>query len=286
MKILVTGATGQLGGKIVEFLLKKISASAIIAGTTNPESEKAQALAALGIEVRKTDFEDQQSLVTAFQGVDKLFIVSTFGDLETTTRHQTNAVVAAKIADVQQIVYSSAPRADENAFVLAGPHLVRENIIKEAGIPYVFVRNNWYVENELGTIQQCLNGAPWVTAAGEGKVGWVYRPDLAEATANVLASDGHNNKVYELGGENLTQDEFVAVLNEVTGKEIAVMHVDNASYSAMLQQAQLPAELAGMLTMVQQGILEGGLENHSTDLEMLLGRKPATVKEALQQLLA
>jgi NAD(P)H dehydrogenase (quinone) len=183
------------------------------------------------------------------------------------------------------IIYSSAPRADESDFVLAGPHLVRESIIKESGIPYIFVRNNWYVENELGTIQQCLNGAPWVTAAGEGTVGWVLRADLAKATANVLAADSHDNKVYELGGKNLTQGDFVTALNEVTGKEISVMNVDDEAYSAMLEQANVQVEMICMLTMVQQGIREGGLENKYTDLEMLLGRKPATVKEALQQLL-
>ncbi|MEN1990850.1 SDR family oxidoreductase [Paenibacillus hubeiensis] len=286
MKIFVSGATGHLGGKIVEFLARKLPTTDIIAGTTNPASEKALSLTAQGIEVRKADFEDQASLVEAFTGINKVFIVSTFGDLESYVRQQTNAVEAAKQAGVKQLVYSSAPRADVSQFILASPHLVRENIIKESGIPYVFVRNNWYVENELGTIQQCLNGSPWVTSAGEGKVGWVLRADLAEATANVLATDGHDNKVYELGGENLTQADFVTALNEVTGKEVSVMNVDDATYSAMLEQANLPAEMIGMLTMIQQGIREGGLENNLSDLEMLLGRKPAGVKEALQQLLA
>lgn len=286
MKILVSGATGQLGGKIVEFLAEKLPTTDIIAGTTNTASEKALSLTAQGIEVRKADFEDQASLVEAFTGIDKVFIVSTFGDPESYVRQQTNAVEAAKQACVKQLVYSSAPRADASHFILAGPHLVRENIIKESGIPYVFVRNNWYVENELGTIQQCLNGAPWVTSAGEGKVGWALRADLAEATANILATDGHDNKVYELGGENLTQADFVTALNEVTGKEVSVMNVDDATYSAMLEQANLPADMIGMLTMIQQGIREGGLENNHSDLEMLLGRKPTTVKEALQQLLA
>ncbi|AIQ52925.1 SDR family oxidoreductase [Paenibacillus sp. FSL R7-0331] len=286
MKIFVSGATGHLGGKIIEFLAKKLPAGDIIAGTTNPGSEKALRLTAQGIEVRKADFEDQASLVEAFTGIDKVFIVSTFGDLELYVRQQTNAVEAAKQAGVQQLVYSSAPRADVSPFILAGPHLVRENIIKESGIPYVFVRNNWYVENELATIQQCLNGAPWVTSAGEGKVGWVLRADLAEATANVLATGGHDNKIYELGGDNLTQAEFVTALNDVTGKEIAVMNVDDATYSRMLEQANLPAEMIGMLTMIQQGIREGGLDINPSDLEMLLGRKPAGVKEALQLLLA
>lgn len=285
MKILVTGATGHLGGKIIEFLVKKLPTTAIFAGTTNPTSEKALALTAQGIGVRKADFEDQASLVQAFTGMDKVFIISTFGDIEMYKRQQTNAVEAAKQAAVKQLVYSSAPHADTSDFVLAGPHLVRENIIKESGIPYVFMRNNWYVENEVATIQQCLAGAPWVTAAGEGKVGWVSRPELAEATATVLVSEGHDNKIYELTGENLTQSDFVTALNEVTGKEISVMNVDDETYSAMLQQANVPAELVGMLTMIQKGIREGGLESNVSDLETLLDRKPLTAKEALQQLL-
>jgi len=285
MKILVTGATGQLGGKIVEFLAKKVPTTDIIAGTTNLASEKAQALTAQGIEVRKTDFEDQASLVEAFTGVEKVFIISTFGDEEASARQQTNAVEAAKQVGVKQMVYSSAPKADVSDFFLAGPHRVRENIIKESGIPYVLVRNNWYVENELGTVQASLNGGSWVTSAGEGKVGWVLRADLAEATANVLASEGHDNKAYELGGENLTQAEFVAALNEVTGKGIQVIHVDDAAFGEMLK-GNVPEQLAGMLVMTQMSIREGKLVNDSADLERLLGRKPTTVKEALQQLLA
>lgn len=285
MKILVTGATGHLGGKIVEFLAKKVPPTTIIAGTTNLASEKAKALTAQKIEVRKTDFEDQASLVEAFTGVDKVFIISTVSDEETSARQQTNIVEAAKQAGVKQMVYSSAPKADVSDLFLAGPHRVRENIMKESGIPYVFVRNNWYVENELGTVQASLNGAPWVTSAGEGKVGWVLRADLAEATANVLAGEGHDNKVYELGGENLTQADFVAALNEVTGKDIQVMHVDDTAFGEMLK-GNVPDQLAGMLVMTQMSIREGKLENDSSDLEQLLGRKPATVKEALQQLLA
>jgi NAD(P)H dehydrogenase (quinone) len=205
--------------------------------------------------------------------------------METSIRQQTNAVEAAKENGVSQMVYSSAPRADVSEFVLAGIHRERENIIKESGIPYVFVRNNWYVENELGTIQQCLNGAPWVTSAGEGKVAWVYRPDLGEATANVLAGDGHDNKAYELAGENLTQQQFVDAVNEVTGKEIPLLAVDSEAHAKMLKEAGVPEEFASMTVMIQNGIREGGLEAPHSDLEMLLGRKPTSVKEALQILL-
>ncbi|MCD1159581.1 SDR family oxidoreductase [Peribacillus frigoritolerans] len=286
MKILVTGASGHLGSKIVENLVKRVPTADIIAGVRDTQSIRAKALATQGIEMRETDFDKKETLVEAFQGVDRVFIVSTRVDVEATIRQQTFAVEAAKEAGVTQMVYSSAPRADVSEFFLAEVHRIREDIIKESGIPYVFVRNNWYVENELGTVQQCLNGAPWVTSASEGKVGWVYRPDLAEVTANILAGEGHENKAYELAGENLTQQQFVDAVNEVAGKEIEVMNVDDASYGKMLKEANLPEEVVAISVMVQQGIREGGLENAHSDLEMLLGRKPTSVKEALQQLLS
>ncbi|MDP1418892.1 SDR family oxidoreductase [Peribacillus simplex] len=286
MKILVTGASGHLGSKIVENLVKRVPTSEIIAGVRDTQSVRAKAFATQGIEIRETDFDKKETLVEAFQAVDRVFIVSTRVDVEATIHQQTYAVEAAKEAGVTQMVYSSAPRADVSEFFLAEVHRIREDIIKESGIPYVFVRNNWYVENELGTIQQCLNGAPWVTSAGEGKVGWVYRPDLAEVTANILAGEGHENKAYELAGENLTQQQFVDAVNEVTGKEIEVMNVDDASFGKMLKEANLPEEVVAISVMVQQCIREGGLESAHSDLEMLLGRNPTSVKEALQQLLS
>lgn len=284
VNILVTGATGQLGGKIVDFLLEKIPAESIVAGTRNTKSEKAKVLVDKGIEVRQTDFEDKESLVEAFKGIDKVFVVSTFGDMDSAALQQKNVSKAAQEAGVKLMVYSSAPRADTNDFFLAAPHLVRENIIKESGIPYVFVRNNWYFENELATVQNSINGAPWVTSAGNGKVGWVLRSELAEATAAILATDGHENKVYEFGGANLTQTELVAALNEVTGKDIQVMSIDDAAFKDLLK-GNLPDQALDMLIMVQASIRDEKLENHHSDLEQILGRKPATAKEAFTILL-
>lgn len=285
MKILVTGAAGNLGSNIIENLVKKVPISDIIAGVRDPHSEKAKSYEAQGIEVRLTDFENKESLVEAFKGVNRVFNISTFGDVETSIRQQTNAVEAAKENGVSQMIYSSAPSADVSNFILAGIHRERENIIKESGISYVFVRNNWYVENELGTIQQCLNGIPWVTSAGEGKVAWVYRPNLGEATANILAGEGHDNKAYELAGQNLTQQQFVDVVNEVTGKEISLLAVDSEAHAKMLKESGVPEEFVSLTVMIQKGIREGGLEASHSDLEMLLGRKPTTVKEVLQILL-
>jgi NAD(P)H dehydrogenase (quinone) len=211
--------------------------------------------------------------------------MSTFGDFETVIRQHTNAVEAAKATDVKQIIYPSVTRAEGNDFFLAGMHRARELAIIESGIPYVILRNNWYVENELGTIQGCMAGAPWVTSAGEGKIGWVFRPDLAEAAANVLLAEGHENKIYELSGENLTQQQFVDTLNKILGKEVPLLEVDDASYEEMLKGAGVPEAYLPMLVMTQKGIREGGLESSHTDLNFLLERQATPLKQALTHLL-
>lgn len=79
-----------------------------------------------------------------------------------------------------------------------------------------------------------LAGAPWVTSAANGKVGWALQQDYAEATAAVLSGNGHNgheNTIYELSGKNLTQEEFVSILGNVVGKEVILQQVDDTTYA-------------------------------------------------------
>ncbi|MGE7887629.1 SDR family oxidoreductase [Bacillus cereus] len=285
MKVLVTGANGNLGSKIVEYLLTKLSVKEIIVGVRDDMSEKVLRYKEQDLEVRITDFEKQDTLLSAFKGVDRLFIMSTFGDFETVMRQHTNAVEAAKVTGVKQIIYPSVTKAEGNDFFLAGMHRAREVAIIESGIPYVILRNNWYVENELRSIQSCIAGSPWVTCASKGKIGWVYRLDLAEAAANVLVDDGHENKIYELSGENLTQKQFVDTLSEVLGKEVPLLEVDDSSYEEMLLGAGVPKDYLPMLVMTQRGIREGGLESTHTDLNFLLERQATPLKQALTHLL-
>lgn len=230
-----------------------------------------------GLEVRVTDFENQKTLLTAFKGVERLFIISTFADFETVMRQHTNVIEAAKLSDIKKIFYPSITRAEGNDFFLASTHRVREVAIIESGIPYVILRNNWYVENELGTIQGIMTGTPWVTSAGEGKIGWVYRPDLA--------ADANENQIYELSGENLTQQQFVDTLNEVIGKEVPLLAVDDASYAELLKGAGVPELYLPTLVMTQKVIREGGLKSTHTDLNFLLGRQATSLKQALTHLL-
>ncbi|MNI15410.1 Quinone oxidoreductase 2 [compost metagenome] len=282
MKMLVTGATGKLGTKVVEALLKSVPASYLAVSVRNPE--KAEGLRARGVEVRKGDFDHPETLDSAFAGIDRLLLISADGDNETRIQQHTNAVAAAERAGVKFIAYTSLANASESTILLAPVHCATEEAIVKTGIPYSFLRNNWYLENEIGSIQGVMAGAPWVTSAGSGKVGWALQQDYAEAAATVLVGDGHENTIYELSGKLMTQEELASALSMVLSKEVRVQQVDDATYADIMKGAGVPDYVLPILVGIQQGIREGTLEIESYDFEKLLGRQVKTISDALTQL--
>ncbi|KWW20318.1 MULTISPECIES: SDR family oxidoreductase [Peribacillus] len=282
MKILVTGATGKLGSKVVEALLKIVPASQLAVSVRN--MDKAEQLRARGVDIRQGDFDHPETLDTAFEGIDRLLIISADGDNETRIPQHRNAVAAAERAGVKFIAYTSITNAKESKNFLAPTHQATEEAILKTGIPYSFLRNNWYLENEISSIQGVLAGAPWVTSAGNGKVGWALQQDYAEAAAAVLSGKGHENTIYELSGKLMTQEELASTLGTVLGKEVPVQQVDDATYTDIMKGAGVPDFLLPMLVDIQKDIREGTLEVESHDLEKLLGRTVTPTKEALTQI--
>ncbi|WP_419888345.1 SDR family oxidoreductase [Neobacillus niacini] len=282
MKILVTGATGKLGSKVVESLLKSIPARELVVSVRNPE--KAEGLRSRGVEVRHGDFDHPETLENAFKGIDRLLIISADGDNETRIRQHTNAVQAADHAGVKFIAYTSLANATESKNIMAPPHIATEAAIIKTGIPYSFLRNNWYLENEIGSIQGAMAGAPWVTSAGEGKVGWALQQDYADAAAAVLVGSGHDNTVYELSGPLLTQEELAAALGNVMGKEVPVQQVSDEKYAEIMKGLGLPDFVIPIVVGIQESIRNGSLEVESNDFKKILGRPVAPINESLTEL--
>ncbi|CAK4868605.1 unnamed protein product [Aphanomyces euteiches] len=282
MKILVTGVTGKLGSIVIESLLENVPAGDLAVSVRSPE--KAESLRARGVDVRHGDFDLPETLDKAFAGIDRLLIVSTDGDNETRIRQHAAAVSAAQRANVGFIAYTSLGNASENPIFLAPVHRATEEAIKNTGIPYSFLRNNWYLENETSSIQAVLGGAPWLTSAGSGKVGWATRRDYAQAAAAVLTGKGHENTIYELSGKLATQEELVSILAGVLGREVSVQQVDDATYASIMSGAGVPEPVVPFLVGIQSAIREGALEVESNDFQKLLGRPTTPLEAGLRQI--
>lgn len=282
MKIALTGATGQFGSIVTETLLASVSTENLIVSVRNPE--KAESLRARGVDVRHGDFDKPETLDQAFAGVDRLLIVSADGDNDTRIRQHKAAVDAAVRAGVSFIAYTSVVNATDSTLFLAPVHRITEEFIRESGIPYSFLRNNWYLENEAGTIQAVLAGAPWLTSAGSGKVGWATRADYAQAAAAVLSGEGHENTIYELSGKPITQEELAAILAGVLGRDVPVQQVDDAAYAKTMLGAGVPEAAIPIVVGIQQAIREGALDVASSDFEKLLNRPLTPLSQGISEL--
>ena len=146
--IAITGATGQLGQRVIDTLLNTVAAQEIVAIVRNPA--KAAALSAKGVQVRAADYNDAAALTAALAGVEKLLLISSSEIGQRATQHR-NVIDAAKTAGVKLIAYTSLLHADRSPLGLAEEHVATEKMLADAGIPYVLLRNGWYTENYLAS---------------------------------------------------------------------------------------------------------------------------------------
>ena len=279
----ITGATGHLGDLTVQALLNRgVPPTEIVALVRN--LEKASGLSAKGVQVRQADYTQPDTLGPALQGVDKLLLISS-NDVANRVVPQQNVVAAARQAGVKLIAYTSIPQADTSTLRLAEDHKHTEAAIRASGLPFVFLRNGWYLEN-YNVVQAAEHGVV-AGSAGDGRVSAAARADYAEAAAVVLSQDGHENAVYELGGdEGFTLKELAAEVQAQSGRPVRYQNMPEAEYAAMLKGFGLPDAMADKLADADTHLERGALHVRSGHLSRLIGRPTtslsAGVKAALK----
>jgi len=278
----VTGATGPFGRFVVESLLARGVAPGHIVATGRALAKVAD-LGERGVDVRVADFDHPEGLPAAFDGAERLLLVSG-SEVGRRIQQHRNAVDAAVGAGVSLLVYTSAPYADRTQLQLAAEHRATEEYIKASGLPYVFLRNSWYLENYTAKMPDAIKKGVVLGAAGEGRVSAALRADFAAAAAAVLLLpiDEVAGRVFELGGdEAFTMAEYAAEVARLTGRPVAYRDLSAADYAQTLAGFGLPAELAGIIADSDAGIGRGELLVTSGDLSRLLGRSTSTLSEAL-----
>ncbi|RLK59636.1 SDR family oxidoreductase [Actinokineospora cianjurensis] len=279
MTILVTGATGQLGGLAVRHLLDRVPAADLAVSVR--DASKAADLADQGVDVRQGDFSAPETL--RFDGVDTLLLVSANGPDEIRLAQQNAAVDAAARAGVKRIVYTSVSDATTSPLGLAKVHAGTEARIKASGVAHTFLRNGMYHENYLVSLPHALETGTLITATGTGRVASASRDDLALAAAIVVSGEGHDGAVYELTGPRAWSfDEFAAIASDVSGKPVAHLSVPGEDFQANLLAAGLPGFLAALFTDIQVNIGRGALSEVTSELGKLIGREPKTIEEAVR----
>ncbi len=283
--ILITGATGHFGKAAIEFLLAKGTPANSI-GALVRDREKATDLISKGVSTRAGDYNDYSSLVTAFTGVDKLLLVSG-SDIVNRLQQHANVISAAKEAGVKHLIYTSFVRKNNTETspiaVLAKSHIETEKLIKASGLSYTILLNSLYTDVLPMFLGEKVLDTGVYLPAGKGKAAFATRLDMAEVAAAVLTGNGHENKEYILAGSsNYSLSDVAVFLTELTGKEIAYTSPAADVYTHTLVSTGVPQEYAGMFAGFGAAIEQGEFETSISQLEVLLNRKPTTLKEYLQ----
>ncbi len=278
--IAVTGASGHLGRLVIEALLGgNLPANRIVALVRDPQ--KVSDFAARGVEVRRADYTQKDSLEAALTGVERLLLVSS-NDVGERLPHHKNAIEAARKSGVNFLAYTSILKADASEMQLAADHKATEQIIRESGIPFAFLRNGWYFENYTDQIPSTLQHGAIFGSAGDGRVSAATRADYAAAATAVLTDDNRENKVYELGGgEAFTLTELAAEISKQTEREIVYRDLSIEEYVQALIGAGLPESLARIIADADLGLKRGDLLTSSGDMSRLIGRPATGLAEAV-----
>ncbi len=275
-RLLVTGASGQLGQLILDQLLTLVPAERIVALVRTAEAKAA--VTARGIEARIGDYDQPETLDVALAGIDRMVLISSNALGQRVPQHR-NVIEAAQRAGVKLLAYTSLLHADASPLGLAAEHLATEALLRASGVPFVLLRNGWYNENYTASVAPALAHNALLGSAGDGRIASAARADYAAAAAAVLtASEDLAGRVFELAGDAAySLNELAAEIARQSGKTVAYVNLPEADYKAALIGAGLPEPIAALLADSDAGAAKGGLFDDSHQLSALIGRPTTTI---------
>ena len=280
MSIVVTGATGSLGGHVVRHLLDRgVDPSEVVAGGRR-EGRLAELADEHGVRTARIDYEDPASVDAVFAAGDRVLLISGSEVGRRVEQHR-NVIEAADRAGVALLAYTSILQADDNPVSLAEEHRATEAQLAGASVPTVLLRNGWYLENYTGQLPTYLHTGSVIGATGGGRIAAATRDDFAAAAAAVLADGDPTRSTYELGGESFTLEELAAAISSASGQDVGHQDLPLAAFRKALTDAGLPGPVVAMLVSADAAIAAGALDTASTDLADLLGRRPTTMPDAV-----
>ena len=282
---IVTGATGQLGRRVVDHLLARIPAARIGVSVRNPG--QLSDLAARGVRVRQGDFSDAASLRHAFEGAERVLLVSsnaaaTGGD--PLGQHRTAIGVATEIG-VERLFYTSQMScAPDSHFAPGRDHAVTEEMLAASGVSWTSMRHGFYASSALDMNKDGLK-AGLLAAPEDGKVAWAAHDDLAEADAILLAGettiDGPTPAL--TGSETLNLTDLARIAGAVGGRPVHREVLEDEAFRKVMRTRGLPESAVAFLMGYYLAARAGEFAETSPLLAQLLGREPQPMREVMRK---
>lgn len=279
--IVVTGANGKLGRKVVEELLKRVPAGDI--GVSVRDVNTAQDLKERGVRVRQGNFDDSESLLHAFEGASQVLIISSHSLGEVAVRQHQTAIDAAKKAGVGRLLYTSQMFSSATShFPPMNVHAATEEMLKSSGMAFTSLRNGFYAASAMMWMGDALKTGELI-APEDGPVAWTSHSDLAEATAVILTEQRYDGMTPHLtASEAIDMGRIASIASKVLDRPIRRIVVSDDEYRNHLMSRGLPEAMVGMLTGMFQASRQRDFSQTNPTLENLIGRSPVNFTDYLK----
>ena len=267
-KIFITGASGNTGREVLEQAVK--AGAPVRAGYQSDAKAKT---APPGVEAAAVDFTRPGSLLAALEGIDRVFLVGPAA--ANLVELERSAMDDIRRSAVRHVVKLSAMGPREAIF--PGMHRQSEDIIRESGIAFTFLRPNGFMQNlvtyNAGTIRE---QSAFYGCQGEGHVSLIDLRDIAAVAVKTLTEEGHEGKTYTLTGpEAITNMRVAELLSAALGREIRYLDLPEDQIRQAMLGAGMPEWSATSILDLNRLYKNGGASEVSPDVEKILGRKPA-----------
>jgi uncharacterized protein YbjT (DUF2867 family) len=276
-KVLVTGATGNVGQEVAKALL----AQQIPVKAAAREAERVKQLAQKSrwpkdYEAVALDYADSDSIAAALDGVDRVFLV-------TPTMGPVAEMVAAfldvaKNSDVKHIVRLSGMRTVHEPSVT---HAESERLIAESGIAYTFLRPNFFMQNFSTFYADGIKYRDTIALpAGEEPISFIDVRDIADVAVVTFTQDGHAGQAYTLtGGEAITHYDVARALSEVLGRTITYINMPEDQFREVLKAAGRPEAVANGVIHLYAPVKQMLAAPVTDDVQRVTGKAPRTIHD-------
>jgi len=267
MTYLISGATGDVGSKVVEHLLERGERPRVFVR----DAEKARSRFGGRVEVWVGDFGDSASLKAALEGVDELFLVNTGPEIPVRDEAAANA---AKTKGVRHLVKLSSLDV-EQGLAIGVWHERGEAAIRESGIPFTFVRPTGFMSNLLAWAKSIKMEGVVRASTGDGRRAFIHSEDIAAVCTEALTSRKYDGESLAITGpEALSFAEATVRIGTAIGKTLTFHSISDEEARQRYSATGASAPDADAHVALWHAIREGRLARKTDTVERVLGRKP------------
>ena len=281
-KILITGATGNVGYQVIRFLMEKQSKNQVIAGVRNIEKAKKLFKNYPKLQYVEFDFEDASTFDKSLPEMDTIFLLRPphISDIE---KYFAPLIDKINENNIREIVFLSVQGAEKSKVI---PHHKIENLILASNIDYVFLRPSYFMQNLTTTLLKEIQEKRSITLPSrKAKFNWIDIDNIGEAGAVIIEKfSEYKNQGYELTGyENENFHTVTELINSVVTKPIYYKHANPFHFYSIKRREGIPKGMVVVMTILHLLPRFQGEPRISGSFETITGKKPTSLTEFIKR---